>query len=411
MADNLMRDVKALIKRTARRTLMFGGRELTPRVLFFEDHAGWPPNVEIVETIEPRVEIARVTPDPYEVFPNHIAGWAQGMYPFAGEAYQTHALRLWKGLEVRTLGRRGGLVFSDGTFDRSTFQWVSPDLRPPILDWNGGNLVVPNSPEREISDPCYLAFNSGHTNYAHWLTDNLIYLYIYVTKLKPLGIKVALPDSMSGFARDTVKILGITPEDTIVAGDEILKFKELYFSDTIYFGEIPAILRGAVDCLKEKALRLDVPVLADRLVYISRPDATARPLMNNGELEARLSSLGFEIVATGTLTLLEQIRLFAETRLVVGQHGAGLMNSIFCSPGATLIELFPEYMLQGHFWNAASLMDLQYGFLSGTSFDADSSTVTVDGNWEAASVIDVNRVAEICTRISKGSLGRSSKVR
>ena len=398
MAGTFMRDVKAKIKHVARRTLMFGGRELTPRVLFFEDQAAWPSNVEVVETITPRVEIVRVTPDPSEVFPNHIAGWAQSMYPFADTAYQTHPLRLWKGAEVRTLGRRGGLVFSDGTFDRSTFQWVAPDLRPPILDWNSGNLVVPNSQEREISEPCYLAFNSGHTNYAHWLTDNLIYLYIYVTKLKPLGIKVVLPDSLLGFAQETIDILGITPDDTIVAGDEILKFKELYFSDTIYFGEIPAIFRDTVDYLKDRALSPSATRSPNRLVYISRPDATARPLINNGELETKLSSLGFEIVATGTLSLRDQIKLFAETRLVVGQHGAGLINSIFCYPGATLIELFPEYMLQGHFWNAASLMDLHYGFLSGTSFDADSSTVTVDGNWEAVSVIDVERVAEICIR-------------
>jgi Glycosyltransferase 61 len=404
MAGNFMRGVKARLKRVARRTLMFGGRELTPRVLFFEDQAAWPSTVEVVESIAPRAEISRVTPDPYEVFPNHIAGWAQGMYPFADEVYRTHPLRLWKGSEVRTLGRRGGLVFSDGTFDRSTFQWVGPDLRAPILDWNGGNLVVPNSAEREISEPSFLAFNSGHTNYAHWLTDNLVYLYLYVTKLKPEGIKIVLPDSLLGFARETVELLGITSEDTIVAGDEILNFNELYFSDTIYFGEIPAILRDAADYLKQRAFELDVPGSADRLVYISRPDATARPLMNNEELEAKLSSIGFDIVATGTLTLRDQIKLFAETRVVVGQHGAGLMNSIFCQPGALLIELFPEYMLQGHFWNAASLMGLRYGFLSGTSFDADSSTVTVDGNWEAASVIDVDRVAEICTRNARGSI-------
>jgi len=400
MAGNLMRDIKTRISRMTRRTLKFSGRDLTPRWLSFEDQASWPPNIEIVETISPRVEIERVTPDHYEVFPNHIAGWAQTMYPFSGKAYQAHALRIWKGGEVRTIGRRGGLVFSDNTFDAPTFQFVGSDLRLPVLVRKEGNLVVPNSKEREISEPSYLAFNSGHTNYAHWLTDSLIYLYIYVTKLKPLGIKIILPDSVLNFAKETIEIMGINSEDILFAGDEIFKFRELYFSDTIRFSEIPSIFQDAVSYFKERALGSSSSTKKSRMVYISRSDSTNRPLINNIQLELKLSSIGFEVVETGNLTLLEQIKLFDETYLLVGQHGAGLINSIFCRSGATLLELFPEYMLQGHFWTAASMMQLRYCFLCGTSFDGDSSTVTVDGNWEAMSVIDVERVAEICIRMA-----------
>jgi capsular polysaccharide biosynthesis protein len=109
---------------------------------------------------------------------------------------------------------------------------------------------------------------------------------------------------------------------------------------------------------------------------------------------------GFDIVATGELTLWAQIALFANAKIVVGQHGAGLINAIFCEPGAVLIELFPEYMLQAHFWTAASLVGVRYGFVSGTSFDADSSIVSVDGNWDSVSVIDVDRVVDVCRRLA-----------
>jgi len=379
---------------------MLGGREMKPRQLFFENASVWPTDIEIVETIEAAQTIIRVTPEPFDVFPNHIAGWGQGMYPFASETYRSHPLRLWRGANVRTLGRRGGLVFDDGTFDRSSTQWISTDLRAPILDWNAGNLIVSRAAERDITEPCFLGFNSGHTNYAHWLTDNLIYLYVYVTKMKPLGIKIVLPDSLLGFAKQTVEIMGIEAADIIVAGDEVLAFDDLHFMDTIYFGEIPQLFKDAVHYLKANALRGQPAPSVDQSVYISRRDAVSRPLINNAELEARLLQSGFDIVATGELTLRAQIALFANAKIVLGQHGAGLINAIFCEPGAVLIELFPEYMLQAHFWTAASLVGVRYGFVSGTSFDADSSIVSVDGNWDSVSVIDVERVVEVCRRLA-----------
>jgi hypothetical protein len=400
MAPSLRRAAYRRLKQVARRILMLGGREMKPRQLFFENASVWPNDIEIVETIEAAQTIVRVTPEPFDVFPNHIAGWGQGMYPFASETYRSHPLRLWRGANVRTLGRRGGLVFDDGTFDRDSTQWISTDLRAPILDWNDGNLVVSRAAERDITEPCYLGFNSGHTNYAHWLTDNLIYLYVYVTKMKPLGIKIVLPDSLLGFAKETVEIMGIEATDIIVAGDEVLAFDDLHFMDTIYFGEIPQIFKEAVQHLKANGLKGQPAPSVDQSVYISRRDAVSRPLINNAELEAGLVQSGFDIVATGELTLRAQISLFAHAKIVVGQHGAGLINAIFCEPGAVLIELFPEYMLQAHFWTAASLVGVRYGFVSGTSFDADSSIVSVDGNWDSVSVIAVDRVVDVCRRLA-----------
>lgn len=400
MAPSLRRAAYRRIKQLARRILMFGGREMKPRQLFFENSSVWPKDIEIVETIEAAQTTVRVTPEFFDVFPNHIAIWGQGMYPFAAETYTSRPLRLWRGANVRTLGRRGGLLFEDGTFDRSSTQWISPDLRAPIVGWNGSNLVVSRAAVRNITEPCFLGFNSGHTNYAHWLTDNLIYLYVYVTKMKPLGTKIILPDSLLGFAKETVEIMGIDAADIIVAGDEILAFDDLYFTDTTYFNEIPQIFKEAVHHLKVNGLKGQPAQSVDQSVYISRRDAVSRPLINNAELEARLVQSGFYIVATGKLTLRAQIALFANAKFVLGQHGAGLINAIFCEPGAVLIELFPEYMLQGHFWTAASLVGLRYGFVLGTSFDADSSIVSVAGNWDSGSVIDVDRVVDVCRRLA-----------
>ncbi len=78
-------------------------------------------------------------------------------------------------------------------------------------------------------------------------------------------------------------------------------------------------------------------------IYVSRADASARPMFNEAELTARLVEFGFVSVVPGTLDIDEQIRRFNAARLVVGPHGAGLGNIVFCRPNSVMYELMPEH--------------------------------------------------------------------
>ena len=46
------------------------------------------------------------------------------------------------------------------------------------------------------------------------------------------------------------------------------------------------------------------------------------------------------VIHTGSETVLEQAAMFQGAALVIGAHGAGLSNLVFCESGASLI-LFP----------------------------------------------------------------------
>jgi hypothetical protein len=50
------------------------------------------------------------------------------------------------------------------------------------------------------------------------------------------------------------------------------------------------------------------------------------------------------VVIEGEMTFEEQVRLMANTGVLVTVHGAGLMNQIFMQPGAATIEIFPDHM-------------------------------------------------------------------
>jgi capsular polysaccharide biosynthesis protein len=47
------------------------------------------------------------------------------------------------------------------------------------------------------------------------------------------------------------------------------------------------------------------------------------------------------VVELEEATLGEQVALFAATRIVVGQHGAGLVNMLWLEPGGVIVEINP----------------------------------------------------------------------
>ena len=66
-----------------------------------------------------------------------------------------------------------------------------------------------------------------------------------------------------------------------------------------------------------------------RKLYVTRRNAKVRRFLNEEEVATYLKERGFEVVALEKLPLREQVRRFAEAKIVVAQHGAGLVNLLF----------------------------------------------------------------------------------
>ena len=74
-------------------------------------------------------------------------------------------------------------------------------------------------------------------------------------------------------------------------------------------------------------------------LFISRRNARIRRTLNEDEVAIALEQRGFRTVQLESLSLADQVRLLAEAQCVVGQHGAGLTNILYMSPGARVVEL------------------------------------------------------------------------
>jgi hypothetical protein len=92
-----------------------------------------------------------------------------------------------------------------------------------------------------------------------------------------------------------------------------------------------------------------------RRLYVAR---SQRGLVNDAELWAVLRARNFERLEPTTWE--ENVRAFAEAEIVVGPHGAGLSNVIFCPEGAEVIEFIPGDRPFPYFYTAASAAGAGY---------------------------------------------------
>jgi capsular polysaccharide biosynthesis protein len=77
-----------------------------------------------------------------------------------------------------------------------------------------------------------------------------------------------------------------------------------------------------------------------------------------------LSRFDFEVVDPGRMSVVQQIRAFAQAELIVAPHGAALANLAFASPGAAVIELLAPDFVQGCYWKLADCVPgLRYRYL------------------------------------------------
>src|SRR5690606_16141857 len=140
-----------------------------------------------------------------------------------------------------------------------------------------------------------------------------------------LSDRVILPDSFKHlpYVTESLKMLNITP--VYFTSKENLWVEELILtSRTSSFPNfnIPYILKT-----REKfGVTLSVPPI--KKIYASRRYADKRSAHNVVDVELLMIKRGFQVVYFEKLNLQKQIELMAETKILVGLHGAALTNMI-----------------------------------------------------------------------------------
>ena len=101
-------------------------------------------------------------------------------------------------------------------------------------------------------------------------------------------------------------------------------------------------------------------------LFVDRVSDGRRRLLNRAEVLRVVRERGLAVVDTADATLAEEVALFSSARLVVGVHGAGLTNALYCPPGAHVVEIAPSGLSYPTFHKLAAVADLHHHVLPGT---------------------------------------------
>lgn len=204
--------------------------------------------------------------------------------------------------------------------------------------------------------------NRSYMNYYHWLYDTLPRLAV----LDAAGIdfnsidKFVVMPLRHSFHSESLEHLSISDErlHTVDKG-EYISADELYIP---HFGSNSlglAQARWNPEFLRSTFGPSVLPKTQERRLFVSRGTIGKRGISNEPELIDALIPLGFEVVHCENLSIVEQAQLFAEASVVLGPHGAGLTNIVYCQPDTVVIELFNAHIAPC-FWTISELMGLKH---------------------------------------------------
>ena len=199
-----------------------------------------------------------------------------------------------------------------------------------------------------------LTGGAGNNNYWHWLTDVLPKLALCnkAISLKKIDFFL-LPSLLKKFQNETLDCLNI-PERKRISSEKFrhIKAQELIITDhpVVVSGrateDIQNIPRWIIQWLKDNFLNQHITSNEEtkKKIYIDRSSTTKkdlpqRSIINEDEVKNYLIENNFISVKLHETNFKEQVDLFHKAECIVGLHGAGFANIVFCKPKTKVIEL------------------------------------------------------------------------
>jgi capsular polysaccharide biosynthesis protein len=183
----------------------------------------------------------------------------------------------------------------------------------------------------------------GYRNYFHWLIEALPRL-LHVARHRADGgtvDRILLPmNEPAGFIMESIRLF--VPElEPLVEFSTKSNFdfeRAIFFLDWRMDPKVVTRYKDSTAIFADRLARPSTPP-GSRAFLISRGDVDNRRLLNEAALAEALSDWRVEVVNTGRMGVAAQRDLMKEARLIIGVHGAGMTNAIFCSAGTAIVEL------------------------------------------------------------------------
>jgi|TARA_B110000881_G_scaffold208912_1_gene214546 hypothetical protein len=199
----------------------------------------------------------------------------------------------------------------------------------------------------------FLTGGGGNTNYWHWMFDVLPRIKIYQDSIfsKKKIDYYLFPNLSTNFQKETLDLLDISINKRLSS-----EFYRHFYANQIIVPSHPYTLQNdpELDSLKipiwlsdflklnflNKSLQESKIKKFPKKIYISRKDATSlRYIINEKEVDNALKNKGFSNLTMSDYSFKDQVALFHNAEVVIGLHGAGFANIVFCKTGTKIIEM------------------------------------------------------------------------
>ncbi|SKB16032.1 conserved hypothetical protein [Planktothrix sp. PCC 11201] len=169
--------------------------------------------------------------------------------------------------------------------------------------------------------------------------------------------KVCYPLFKTQFETEYLQKLGIDQDHLIDTAniDYKIKAKSLIIANNQ--SNINRVSPSDIQLLRKKFLSPVVNLPKKRIFF---PRRSKRVLENETEIRQLLQEFDFEVIEDIPRTVEEQIAIFQQAAVIVGVHGAGLTNLLWCDPGTKVIELFYSGYTKAGFYYFCKVLGLDY---------------------------------------------------
>lgn len=182
-----------------------------------------------------------------------------------------------------------------------------------------------------------------NTNYYHFWVDVIADIWYIKNNVSASKIPdyYLVPFAGLDWQWDILETCGVS-ESQVIPYDryDVLSFEELVIPIRDKgVANLPTWLSRAIHEMSGWSPKADKN---ERLIFVSRADASRRRVVNEDVIRERLINEGFEIHTLAGLSLREQQNLFSTASIICAPHGAALTNLVWCRPGAVVIDLLSE---------------------------------------------------------------------
>ena len=247
------------------------------------------------------------------------------------------------------------VIIKDKLVEKASFQFRYKGKKIINGSWKDNIIFSKGSPKmlKKINGNVFslLTGGAGNTNYFHWLFDVLPRLHLLEKKNKLKLIDYfLLPSKDLKFQKETLSFLNLKGKKLLSSKDyRHISSKNLFLTDHPYVKKnnptksIHNIPLWISKWLKKKYLKRKFNnKLFPKKIYIQRDHnkkISNRELVNEKFIRKYLLSKGFKIVKLHRISFVKQIKFFHNAKFIIGHHGAGFANIIFCKPKTNIIEM------------------------------------------------------------------------